>query len=899
MKARATLVLVLVLSLALVPILTSVPVHAQSQYTERLDVYTAGQNGFWSISLDRLGASLPVVTSVESATGLTGYRLVAMSAQSAVSDFQTFGVDGYNLLKLPSTPAEGLFLTVNSTTTSAQSSVVSAFATEFGTSFTLVSSAGDSSTYFAPVDFVDDAAPILFPLVPSSLGGFASFVSSTTLAGLPMPFIELTGTYNGTGFSHQIAFGADSSNVLSSSAMDLSSLIGSTNATLKSSNSSSSSQVVIHSLDGVIVSSDSAATVSNDVSNFSGTYTLAVNHDTVVRVNATIQSQPPTAVAYRILDHGSLVANDTLGVTIEIADTALTGALLNVTLNDNWWMTGSNSNLFQLTSSGANNYSIFVPVISAGANVNETYVLKVISSAKSQVVIPAATVTYEYQLGADYYTGHATLGQQVIQLNGIGPALSVTAHSSIKSGSPLGTAGNYTITITNDGNSPALDLKLGSYSLNTLAQNGGTSTIQVPIQLTSLAQRNLTKTFSLEFSNTQGQSQNITANSVQLLLSHTGMILPFIHVTTNDTLNAAELASKTLNVTYTFTNAGKGTPDGITATETFPSGFTCTVANKSLGTCSGNTYTLKTTTVTTQRNDLELTFGQDNYVIQPTVVVTDYQGLQLHTFGGSYAIPAGIVLTKTFSPDAAFPGASSTVTVVLSNDGSLPIYNASIASGQDPFDSGSNAGSKMFSEVSPGSSSSYSYNVTVSSSLFGNVSGILVSTTFILGGATQALLLGSSSMVVYKPVTATVTTSPSSPEENHDFVVTITITNSAPVSVSNVVYTVPIPNGVSVVSGATLSNHEIALTVSSMQADSNNNVSVTLSTGTGLTIDTSAAHLTFQYQGANLNGVSVATKIVVRVDATTRYTIPIAIAVIIALAAVFYVRRKVGTVASP
>jgi hypothetical protein len=184
----------------------------------------------------------------------------------------------------------------------------------------------------------------------------------------------------------------------------------------------------------------------------------------------------------------------------------------------------------------------------------------------------------------------------------------------------------------------------------------------------------------------------------------------------------------------------------------------------------------------------------------------------------------------------------------------------------------------MFSEVSPQSSSSYSYNVTISSSAFGNVSGILVSTTFILGGATQALLLGSNSMVVYKPVTATVTTSPSTPEENHDFVLAITITNSAPVGVSNVVYTVPIP---------------------SMQANSNNNVSVTLSTNTGLTIDTSAAHLTFQYQGANLNGVSVAAKIVVSVDATTRYTIPIAVAVLVALAAVFYVRRKVGTVASP
>jgi hypothetical protein len=894
MKARATLVLVLVLSLALVPILASVPVHAQSQYTERLDVYTAGQNAFWSITLNRLGTSLPALTSAESATGLTGYRLVAMSTQGAVSDFQIFGVDGYNVLKLPSSPSEGLFLTVNATSSSAQSAVVSAFAKEFATDFTLVTSAGGSSTYFAPVDFLNVAAPILYKLVPSSLGGFASFASESTLVGLPMPYIELTANYNGTGFSHEIAIGAASSDVLIAGAINLSELIGSANATISSSSSANSSQVVIHSLDGVIVSSDAAA-ISNHLDNFSGSYSLAVSPAKVVDVNVTLGSQPPTAVAYRLLDHGSLVANDSLGVTIEVANTGQSGSIYNATVNDNWWK--SYPTLFALSSG---NYSFTIPTIAAGANVNETYVLKVISSSASQVTLPAATVSYAYLVSSKSYSGNVALGQQVIQVNDVGPALSVTAQPSIKSGSPLGTPGNYTVTITNTGNSPALNVKLENYTVSDIAQEGGSFTVHIPIQLSSLTQRNFTRTFSVEYSNTAGQSQNITANSVELILSHDSMVLPFIRVATSDNLTPAALSSKMLNVTYTFTNAGKGVPDGIAATESFPPGVSCTVANKSLGTCSGSTYTLPVTTLTTQKNNLTLTFGQDNYIIQPTNITTKYEGLQLHTFGGSYSIPAGIVVTKSFNPNAAFPGMNSTVTLGISNVGSLPVYNASLDSDFDSFDQASAGSSqKTFAEVAPQSNSNFSYVVTVTSEALGNVTGTVVLTSFFFGGASQSLSLGTSHLLVYTPITATVASSVANPEENHDFILAITITNSASVGVSDVVYTLTFPSGVTVVSGATLTDHEITISLPSMQADSNKTVSLTLSTNTGLTIDTSASHLSFQYLGATLKGISVAKQIIVSVDATTRYTVPIVIAVLIALVAIVYVRRKVDTVAKP
>ena len=380
MKARATLVLVLVLSLALVPVIASVPAHAQTQYSERLDVYAAGMNAQWSITLNKLATTLPAITSAESQTGLTGYRIVAMSTQDAISDYQIFGVNGYNLLKLPSDPSEGLFLTVNATSSATQSAVVSAFATQFGTDFTLVAYSGGSSTYFAPVDFLDYGLPILYSLVPTTEGGFVSFASESTLAALPMPYIELTATYNGTGFSHDISMGADATNMLIADVVNLSELIGSSNATLTSSSNSSSSLVVIHSLDGIVESTDVAATVSNHLGNFSGSYSLPISPGTLVDANVTLEAQPPTAEAYRVLDHGSLVANDTLGVTIEITNTGQSGSLDNVTVDDNWWQ--SYPTVFQLSTSIKDNYSVTIPSIAAGASVDEIYALKVLSACR-------------------------------------------------------------------------------------------------------------------------------------------------------------------------------------------------------------------------------------------------------------------------------------------------------------------------------------------------------------------------------------------------------------------------------------------------------------------------------------------------------------------------------------
>lgn len=900
MKARATLILVLVLSLALVPVLASVPVHAQSGYSEKLNVYTAGEDAFWSITMDRLASTPSSIATVESTTGLTSFSLIAMSSSGLTSDLQVFGVNGYNLLHLPSAPSEGLFLTVNASASTADAAVVSGFDSLFVTNFTQVSSSGDSTTYYAPVNFVDTAMVVLYPLVPTSLGGFASFVSETTLESVPTPFVELTGSYNGTGFSNAISIGGTATDVISSTgALNLSELIGSTNATISAASSSTSSRVDVHSLDGLISSSD-AATVANHLGNISGSYSLSVAAGDQVKANVTIESQHPVALAYRELDHGEVTEGDLLGVDILVFNTAKSGTIYNVTLDDNWWQ--QYPSIFQISSGSSS--SILISSIAAGENQTLSYTLNVTSSSAAQMTIPATSLSYTYKLSNGTYTGYTTLGEQVLQVNQVGPSLSAVAKADVSSGTPLGTSGNYTITLTNLGTSSAQDVNVAGKSVGTIVQNGGTATVEVPITFANLAETNLSSSFLVTYTNTAQQSFNVTTDGVQLIYSHTSMVIPLIEVTTNDTVTESAIAAKAINVTYAFSNAGKGTPAHINATDAFPSGVICTNATL-VGSCSGNTYSVSIASLPSSgHNNLTLTFSANNYIVPPTSIVTSYEGMELHTFGGGFVIPAGLVISKSFKADTGFPGSDSVVTLEITNAGTSPVYNLTLDSGFDKFDLATNSSEttdRTYAQVAAGASEAFTYGVTLSAVEYGNVSGSVASAEFLFAGALQGISGGTGSMVVYTLPTATVTSSPTSPEQSHDFTVTVTISNSAAVGVSDVVYTLKLPQGVSVVSGGTLSNHVLTLNIASLSANANQNFTLTLSASSGLTIDTSTAnaHLTFQYLGTTLTGTPLGSSITVRIDETTTYTLPIGVAVVIGLVAVIFVRRRAVPVAKP
>lgn len=215
---------------------------------------------------------------------------------------------------------------------------------------------------------------------------------------------------------------------------------------------------------------------------------------------------------------------------------------------------------------------------------------------------------------------------------------------------------------------------------------------------------------------------------------------------------------------------------------------------------------------------------------------------------------------------------------------------------QDSFDTVQSGGSttNTYATLAPSQSERFNYSVALSSAATGNISAAPASVSFVYGGLTTSFSSASSYVDVFKPVTATISTIPTTPEENHDFSLAVTLTNTASVPVTGVTYVFTIPSGLTVVSGAQVSGRTVTVSLPSLGANSNQTVTVTLEASTGLTLDTTSSHLGFQYQGTSLNGLAPKQSITVAVDVTTRYTIPIVLAIFIAFAGLVYMRRRIN-----
>ncbi|MDA4122258.1 MAG: hypothetical protein OK456_03650 [Thaumarchaeota archaeon] len=914
MNARATLVLLLVVSLAIIPVLAPTLVRAQSSssYSERIDIYTAGVNSYSVITMDQLNRTSSALSSAETGSGATGYKLTALSGQNQVADYQLFGVDGYNLLHIPFLPAEGLFLQVNGSSAASATPLISYFDGLFATNFTSVSSSGDSYLFYASVNFDTVAAPVLFELVPTSQGGFSLAYTESQFSGFALPSIVLQGELSATNgtYTHTISLGDAATGVLkSSAALDFLQAVSQSNTTISASNSSEKSLVVVHALDGYVSSSDNGSVVSNSETGMSGTYTLTATPGKTVAPNVVIHDEAPTLNAYRTVSLSTVGGSQYLAVTIFLANTAqndtATGqdsVVQNLTVDDNWWQ--QDSSLFQPASSNQN-YSKVISAFGGGRNTTMVYSLKVVTSNQSQFTIPATKVSYSYTLGGKVIDAHATLNEVNLQLNNNPePALNVYAQPSRTdlSGSPIGTNATLVITVVNDGSAPATNLKVANQTLTDLPANGASQTFTATVPFTGLLDGWFNQTYTLQWTTPSLQNENITSNSVSLLYTHSAMVIPYLEIGGSDTFTAAALASGSFDVTYGFTNAGTASTGPITGSQVFPAGVTCSALNTTLATCNGNVANINITSVapsSPKTFELRVNFTRDDFIVNPATVTEVYRSTALHTAGGPYIIPGGLSLTKSFSPEVLFPGMSAISSVGFANRGSQTLYNVTVSSTPDSFDTVAAGASTQafYAKVPPQQNESFQYPIKVGASAPGNLNGTLPSVTIYLGGQSQEVSAGASTLLVYKPISASVSLGTASPSDGHNFDITFTVNNTAPVSVSNVTLTWHLPSGLSLVAGGTSSNGVVSQSFPSLGANSVQNLTLTVRANIGLTFDTATGNrLTYEYQNSTINGVVESHQVTVAEDLTSGYLLPIVIAVVIALAAVYYMRRNVAPV---
>ncbi len=871
--------------------------RASNPYSEKLNVFIAGSSAYWYFTFAGVNGSSKL-SQFEGSPGLSSYNVTAVMRTSWQSDFQIFGPEGYNLLPLPPfNYTEGLFVSLGSDSYSDALIAAGHLDSYFASSFVSLSNKSGSFEFYSPVSFTTIVPSTLLKLVPSSMGGFAAAINASSLDSTLSPFVILGGTRGSSGFSHSLVVGSISNAGLDNeNRPNFLAYFGTGITSLTAANQSSSSTIQVRILDGVLSSKDNATVINNTSnSNFTGSYTLTVAPSKkVFGINATVLQQPLQLLAEREIDVGVLQKDQNMSVTISLTNLSNVTALDNVTFTDNWWKSSS----FRLVSG---NSTFSLANMSANQNISPTYVLQYIGNVTEPLTIPAEEVLFSYSIGTSTFKGGSWLNPITISLGEDDPVIYAYVAPTGNAQQPFGGTQSLDLVVKNVGTRAASSVVADGQQIGGLAADGGTATVTLSQTANRLLVTNLTKSYLVTYVNSRtGKTLNATTNILPLEFTHSGMKLGFATVVVGANLAPLKAGSTAINLTlsFTVTNTGSASISHFIAEAPVPMGLGCGVVNGTGISCVSDRLTLNYSTLAsqaTEKTTMKVNVTDPaNYFISPLSFRETTAGINFTGNSNAFAVPTGYVLTKQFNPSLLFSGVSSTVTLLAMNRGPFYIYNASVGSTVDTFDSLSPLAvpSVGNGSISPHDNLSKTYVVNTET-VYGNHTSSPITSSFFFGG-TEFSMEGLGPYVpVYQPLNATVKTTPAVPTEGKDFNFDLTIYNPSALNVSSVLFTMPVPSGMTLsqLTDAMVSDGNLTVNIPLLQPHSDYNVTGVAVASSGTTILLKGASLTFVYQGTEIKGFTPTQGIVIAENVISRYLIPMAIALVALLAAAFYVRR--------
>jgi hypothetical protein len=893
---------VLAVSVLALILFTAVPVQqaaAQTNYTEKLNAYVAGNSALWYFTFGGVNGSSKL-SALESAPGLTAYNLTMIKTTSWQSDFQVFGPQGYGLLPVPFIPSEGMFLTVASDSFADASAAAKAAEPYLLTSFASYSNGTGTYTFYSPLSFDQLASATLLRLLPTGEGGFVNAISRSSLESTNSPFVILEGVKSSGAVTHNLIVGSISPSAIDSTGRPtVLSYFGSTVTALTASSHSSSSVIQLKFLDGVVRSTDTA-TVSSDNARFTGSYTLNLAQGKrVSKFNATVVEMPAPLLATRAVNVGVLHTNDIVAVTLTLRNLATAQTITSVSFSDNWW---NKTGVFKFLSGDD---TAPTTGIAAGASVTPVYRLQYTGTSTGSVTIPASVVKYSYSVGGFAFNATARLNPIRLSLGTDEPVLVTTVAPVGGVGKSVGAQQSLNVTVINVGTLPASSVLVAGQSIPGLAARSGTSQVTLTVSAPGLTTANLTKGFSTTYQDPAGTALNSTSNYMPLVFSHSSLKMGSPSLTV--AISLATLASGGTNLTLSFavSNLGPVNVTSFRATATMPAGLGCgKVSGKSAATtgvtCSGGALSINYPVVnasSTLISYMEYNLATPaNFLMGPVKFTGMTAGYSVAGRSNAASIPAGLIVSKQFSPTQLFGGMKASVVVKAINSGPLTAYNATVTTSPDSFDSLSGAASLTSgpSSIGSGGNVTFSYGVTTSQS-YGNLSATQASAAFFFGGESFSVSGVVPRVNIYAPLSVSISTTPTTPEEGRNFTMTIKITNPTGVDVSNVIFTLPVPSGLGLsrLQGATVAGGVLTFSPGTVAAHGSATATATAVASSGITVPFDRATLTFQYAGATINGILPSKGgIAIAEDVTTRYIIPTAFILLAVFGVAYYVRWK-------
>ena len=848
------------------------------------------------MNFDGVNVTASGLVAVEAIKGVSWYNVTAIETTGWSSDFQIFGHEGYDLIPVPFLPSQGAFLSVGASNYSEAASAATAFDSYMFTTFVSYSNSSGSYTFYSPLSFANIIPSTLLKLVPTEMGGFASAISSSAFVALKSPMVILQGTRGSSGFVYNLTLGSIATNALDTSYQpNILKYFGTTLASLSASSKSVSSTVVFRFLDGIINSTDHSAVTSRIGG--SAEYSLSLAPGAKVgSLNVTVLQAPPLLLAERIVDTGVLMRGQNMSVSISLSDLSNT-TISTVRFSDNWW---KDYGFFKLVSKS--NSTVPSLTLNASETSTPTYELQYTGNGTQQLTIPAMVIQYSFKVGAATFKGHLTLNPVPLSLGIDEPDVYAYVTPAGGYGASAGNIQHFDVVAKNVGTRTAVSVVIAGQQEEGGLIPGGSDTVNVSSTAESLIATNFSKSYTVSYTTPEGQSVNVSTNTIPVIFSHSKMKIGFPTLTVSAAISPLKSGVTNLTLTYASSNQGLASISSFEAEGSLPAGLPCGKVNNGTGlSCSGGRLSLSYSTLASNKTlsasmQFNLT-SHANYFFSPLTYQGLTSGFNLTGLSNALAVPTGLTLTKQFASTVLFSGMSTEVTMNAVNSGPFDFYNITIETSGDVFDIvNSSAVLVKFSQaVTPGGNVTTHYGI-VANPTFGNQSSSVAAARLFFGG-TQFIVNGSVPVVrVYQSVSASIKTSPASPNEGKAFSMEVTLTNPSAVTVSNVRYILPIPSFMSLSNfrNATFSAGDLNLSVSKLGPHDSYSANMTVRASSGVFKVSSTGKLTFLFSGMTLNGNRPTKDLGIGEDVLTRYILPTILVLVAVLAAAFYVRRKAG-----
>src|SRR5487761_1155853 len=841
-------------------------------YSESLSLYLTSAETFWQAGFS--GGNI-TISSLSVPSSITSFSITLTQYQKWNSQFEIFTKNGFALLGTFEPLPDGAILTVNTTSSADAATLASSLSQMFALAFTPYTSSSSSFAFISPLNFQTELHVYFWKLVPSAYHGFASQFSEAQVETSDLGFYKIS--YSAGVYSISIG----GLKPLISTAFSLYTQLG-TSQNFTYSSLASSSSVAVYVLGGLI--SQSNSTFTNHLNNFSASMfegSSGASNVKVPNLNATLDFSFPTIVASRSIANLNPATNDNVTVLISINNVSPSGtpAANDVSVNDSWIYTHSNA--FKITQgkpSGDQN-------LSSGQSMTIPYAFNVLPAASGNYTIPPIPVSYNFNLGNKTLTSQVFLNTETLTINGTGPAVEAVASvssGSFQSGQPIST----NITVTNEGTNTAFNLQAAGQTKASLLQGQKWSFVSATPTF-PLTQTNATVSYTASWQDAGHNTRTAETNTMTPVFSFASPGSPA------SSLSKAVVFfknSNSVNVTLTVTDNSGVSISNLTVSDSLPQGMTFAKSYEpgslrfSAGLVSANISSLVASASANFTYALSVTNTNENYVFLPANVSSVWNNVTVVHFSQGVGLPLGVSASKAFSPSAGFQGSTVSVQVGIANEGTLPIYEVSLNTTGDSFLALSgNAGS--FKNVLPSGSS---MNSTLNANLTG-APGVYNSSssaaTFIFAGSNQTATSNSFRVTIFQDLQGQMSVLSSKIEEDHNIEIMIEISNPSNVTVSNVTYSMSLPNNLNLVSGVE------TFQISSLIANGTYKNNITLTTNLPEQYNLNGGTLKFQFNGQTLQGQAAGLSLNIVDDLTLRYGIPVLIGLAIVLATLFYVRK--------